>query len=66
MIYYIPIQKKHFTCDYFQNTIFNNSDLIPNKSFVSQCNEINKNNVIELLKEYPYLSYCYSYLRKIL
>eukprot|EP01083_Nonionella_stella_P145328 455153_1 len=69
-----PSPKKHFQCKYFQNAVFcnknddavidENNEKLPKKSLVYQAKRANKSNIVELLQKYPYLSECYSYLRK--
>ena len=69
-----PNPKKHFQCKYFQNAVFENKNddkvidkdnkKLPKKSLVYQAKRVRKENIVELLQQYPYLSECYSYLRK--
>ena len=62
---------KHFKLNFFQKVIFNNEEkddekLIDNKSLVYNAKNLNEKNVTKLLKQFPYLTQCYSYIRKIL
>eukprot|EP00485_Elphidium_margaritaceum_P010995 CAMPEP_0202698592 /NCGR_PEP_ID=MMETSP1385-20130828/11867_1 /ASSEMBLY_ACC=CAM_ASM_000861 /TAXON_ID=933848 /ORGANISM="Elphidium margaritaceum" /LENGTH=839 /DNA_ID=CAMNT_0049355345 /DNA_START=73 /DNA_END=2592 /DNA_ORIENTATION=+ len=70
-----PNPKKHFKCDYFQPAIFepqngddagiaDNNAQLPIDSLVYQAKRVNKDNIVALLHAHPYLSHCYSYLRK--
>ena len=69
-----PNPKKHFQCKYFQNAVFENKNddqvidennkKLPKNSLVYQAKRANKENIVGLLQKYPYLSECYSYLRK--
>ena len=69
-----PSPKKHFQCKYFQDAVFEhpnpdkvideNNAKLPKDSLVYQAKRANKENIVGLLQQYPYLSECYSFLRK--
>ena len=54
---------------FFQKVIFNDekkkddTKLMDTGSMVYNAKQVNKDNLVELLTKYPYLSHCYSYIR---
>ena len=61
-----PSPSKHFQCDYFQRAIFEGTDdsKLPENCLVRRAKMATKDNIVDLLQQYPYLSKCYSFLRK--
>jgi len=61
-----PKPSRDFQCDYFQKAVFEGTDgtNLPENSLVRRAQMATKDNIVDLLQQYPYLSQCYSYLRR--
>jgi hypothetical protein len=61
-----PSPSKDFKCDYFQRAVFEGLDdeKLPENCLVRRAQSATTENIVELLQQFPYLSECYSFLRK--
>ena len=61
-----PSPSRDFECGYFQRAVFEGLDAakLPENCVVGRAQSATTSNIVELLQQFPYLSECYSFLRK--